>query len=81
MWYVREAGANTLSKLSQQSKIPIFLNLNVIDVLVAKFRESIRPAIPQIQALLNDPDPDVRKASADALSNFSRQGNISNFMI
>ena len=52
------------------------------DVLAAEFRESIRPAIPQIIPLLSDSDFDVRKVGADALVKLSEQGEfkISNFL-
>ena len=40
--------------------------MNVIDVLVAEFRESIRPHIPEIISLLSDSVLDVRRAGADA---------------
>ena len=54
--------------------------MNIVDVLVAEFRESIRPAIPQIIALLRDSEWNVRGAGADALSKLSEQGNISSFL-
>ena len=42
--------------------------------LLAEFRESIRPAIPQIVALLGDSNSDSRTAGANALSFLSEQG-------
>ena len=54
--------------------------MNVVDVLVAEFRESIRPAIPQIIALLSDSGWNVREAGADVLSKLLGQGNISSFL-
>jgi HEAT repeat protein len=53
-----------------------FLVLNVVNVLVAEFREPIRPAIPQIISLLSDSDVVVRRAAADALSKLSEQGKV-----
>ena len=53
--------------------------MNVADVLVADFRESIRRAIPQIVSLLSDGESDVRWAGADALSKLSEQGKVLNF--
>jgi len=53
----------------------------ITEMIVDEFRESIRPAIPQIIALLSDSDEDVRMAGANALSNLSEQGSISNFVI
>ena len=40
----------------------------------AEFRESIRPAIPQIITLLSDSDSDVRKVGTNVLSYLSEQG-------
>ena len=48
---------------------------------VAEFRESIRPAIPQIVALFSDSGGDVRRAGANVLSYLSEQGRISNFLV
>ena len=70
-------GANTLMKLSEQGKVLIFFSdLNVVDLLVAEFRASIEPAISHIIALLSHRELKVRRASADALLEFSDQGNI-----
>ena len=64
-----------------QSKVRYnFSNLNDADVLVAEFRESIMPAIPEIISLLSDSDLSVRMAGADALSELSEQGNVSKFL-
>jgi hypothetical protein len=41
-----------------------------------EFRESIRPAIPQIIALLGHYDYDVRDAGADALLKLSDHGKL-----
>jgi len=49
-------------------------------MILADFRESIRPAIPQIIALLSDNTSYVRKAGADALAKLSEQGNVSNIL-
>ena len=50
--------------------------MNIADVLVAKYRESIMIAIPQIIALLSDKMTYVREAGADALSKLSEQGEV-----
>ena len=64
-----------------QSKVRYnFSNLNDADVLVAEFRESIMPAIPEIISLLSDSNLSVRMAGADALSELSEQGNVSKFL-
>lgn len=54
-------------------------DLNVIDVLVAPYRASVRPAIPEIIGFLVDTDKDVRKMGVDALAKLSEQGEVSNF--
>ena len=60
-----------------QSKVRhIYFDLNNTDVLVAEFRESIRPAIPKIGSLLSDGQWSVRVAGADALSKLSEQGKV-----
>ena len=48
--------------------------------LVVEFRESIRPAIPQIIAFLNHGDLNDRTTGADALAKLSEQGKVSNFL-
>ena len=65
---------------NSQSKVR-YLNpdLNVADVLVAEFRESIRRAIPQIVSLLSYSERYVRIAGADALSKLSKEGKVLNF--
>ena len=62
---------------NSQSKVR-YLNpdLNVADVLVAEFRESIRHAIPQIVSLLTNGERNARIAGADALSKLSEQGKV-----
>jgi len=60
---------------NSQNKVGIeFSDLSVVHVLVDEYRESIRPAIPQIIALLGDSNWYVRKAGADTLSKLSEQG-------
>jgi len=60
---------------NSQSKVDIeFSDLNFTDVLVVEYRESIRPAIPQIIALLGDSDWKVCKAGVDTLSKLTEQG-------
>ena len=46
---------------------------------VAEFRRSIRLAVSQVTALLNDSDCNVREAGINALSKLSEQGRIYNF--
>jgi HEAT repeat protein len=41
-----------------------------------ELRESIRAAIPQIIALLNDSEWDVRRAGTDILAKLSQRGKI-----
>ena len=77
-WDVCEAAANALVKLSEQGQASNFLTwTHIVDVLVAEFRESFKPAIPQIIALLSDKEWIVRRAGADTLSRLSEQGKIS----
>lgn len=76
----RRAGAEILSKFSEQGKVLKYA-LNVVDVLVAVFRETIRNCIPQIIVLLWNTDLDVRHSGADALLIISKQGNLSSFFI
>ena len=54
-------------------------DLNNADVLVAEFRDSIKPAVPQIVSFLSNDNQNVRIAGADALSKLSEQGNVSKF--
>ena len=44
--------------------------------IVVEFLKSIRPAISQVVALLNDSDWNVRAAGANALLKLSKQGGI-----
>ena len=46
------------------------------DVHVAEFRESIRPAIPQIISLLSHGELNVCLVAAESLSKFSEQGEV-----
>jgi hypothetical protein len=56
-------------------------DLKVVDVLVAEFRESIMPAIPQMIALLGTWEAsDIHKLVSNALSKLSEHGKISNFL-
>jgi len=50
-------------------------------MVLAEFRESIRPAIPQIIPLLSDNTSYVRMASADALAKLSEPGKVYNLLI
>jgi HEAT repeat protein len=49
-------------------------------MLVAKYRESIRQAIPQIITLLSHSEWGVREAGVNALSKLSEQGKKLKFM-
>jgi hypothetical protein len=51
--------------------------LDAVDVLVAEFRESIKPAVLEIVALLSDMDFTDRDAGVEALSKLSEQGEKS----
>ena len=65
---------------NSQSKVRIRLSdLNVPDVLVAEFRESILHGIPEIIGFLSDSELSVRRASADALAKLSEQGRYQMF--
>jgi len=50
-------------------------------MIVAEFRGSIRPAIPQIIALLSDNTSYTRKAGVDALAKLSERGKVSDSFI
>jgi HEAT repeat protein len=54
--------------------------LDAAHILVAEFRESIKPAVLQIVAFLGDRDFTVRDAGAEALSKLSKQGEKSKFL-
>jgi hypothetical protein len=75
VWQEQIHCQNSQSKVRYQ-----FSDLNVVDVLVAELRESIRPAIPQIISLLSDSELNVRMAGADALAKLSGQGKVLNFL-
>ena len=65
---------------NSQSKVRYQISdLNVVDVLVAEFRASIRPAIPQMITLLEMRDLDFCKVVANALVELSEQGKVSIF--
>ena len=49
--------------------------------IVAEFRESIRPVISRVVALLDDSDWHIREAGANALLKLSKQGRIYNFLV
>ena len=49
-------------------------------LVLVEFRESIRPAIPEIIDLLSHSEENVRRAGVDILSKLSKQGNISSFL-
>jgi hypothetical protein len=56
-------------------------DLTVVDVLVAEFRKSIRPAIPQMITFLGSrEESDICKSAANALLNLSEHGKISKFL-
>jgi hypothetical protein len=78
--YIHEAVINALSKLSEHGKISKKKSdLTVVDVLVAEFRESIKPAIPQMITLLGSWQATdvIHEAVANALSKLSEHGKIS----
>ena len=66
--------SNSQSKVRYQ-----FSELNVVDVLVAEFRASIRPAILQMIDLLEIGNSDVCKVVVNALAKLSEQGKVSIF--
>ena len=56
-------------------------NLNVVDVLVAEFRETIMHAIPQMNICLRSRDEsDVHGAVEKAFPKVSEHGRISSFL-
>ena len=66
---------------NSQSKVEYQISdLNGIDVLLAEFRESIQPAIPQIVDLLGHPNSGVCKEGANTLLKLSEQGRRSKFL-
>jgi len=50
-------------------------------MIAAEFRESIRPAVPQIIAFLRHNEWYLCEAGADVLAKFSEQGKVSNLLI
>lgn len=58
----------------------LFFHLNVADVLVAEFRELIKPAILQIITLLSQSELYFLRAGANALAKLSEQGKESIFL-
>ena len=54
--------------------------MNVIDVLVAEFRESIKVAIPEMITLLRSGDSNIRKVAVNALLKLSEIGKVLNFL-
>jgi HEAT repeat protein len=68
------AGANTLSKLSEQGKHIEYSGLALLMSTIAVFQESIGSAIPQIIAFLGVSNSDIRSAGANALLKVSEQG-------
>ena len=66
---------------NSQSKVRYKLfNLIDTDVLVAEFRESIKPAVPEIISFLSDSELNVCMAAADALSKLSEKSKLSKFL-
>ena len=80
---VRMAGADALSKLSEQGNISQFSELNNVDVLfVVEFQVSISVAIPQIITFLKfQSHTGICEAGANALVTLSEQGKVSKFLI
>ena len=72
--YIRQVGADTLSKYSEQSKIVNLSCLALLMRIIAQFQPFIVTAIPKIVALLQDSDTNVSMACITALSKFSEQG-------
>jgi HEAT repeat protein len=75
---VREAGADILSELSEQSKTANLWGLTLLMRMIAKFRSLIIHAIPVIVDLLKDDDLSIRITCVNALSTFSAQGKTDN---
>jgi HEAT repeat protein len=72
--FVRSAGAEALSKLSEKGPYYIWSGIASLTSIAAEFRGSIGTSIPQIVDLLKDSDGFVRGAGAKALSQLSKQG-------
>ena len=53
------------------------MSLNDIDIFAAELRQSIRFAIPQINALFNNLDEDLRNTCARVLLKIFDEGKIS----
>ena len=67
---------------TSQSKVKYkFSDLSDTNVFIAEFRESIRPAIPEIISLLSDSVSDVRITGEDVLLKLSQQGRVSKFLM
>jgi len=49
--------------------------------IIVEFQESARKAIPQIVALLNNGNQNVRRMCANALSKLSEEGRMSKFLV
>ena len=73
-WAVQETGADTLLKLSEQSKSVQLSGPTLLISITAKFRPSIAKFLPQIMALLKDAHRSVRAKGADTLLKLSEQG-------
>jgi HEAT repeat protein len=71
---VRAAGVEVLSKLSEQGMQHIWNGMAPPTSIAAEFRESIGIFILQIAGLLEDNQPSVRMAAAEALSKLSERG-------
>lgn len=81
-WAVQETGADTLLKLSEQSKSVQLSGPTLLISIIAEFRPSIAKFLPQIIALLKDAHRSVRAKGADTLLKLSEQGerlNLSQF--
>jgi HEAT repeat protein len=73
-WGVCLAGADALLKLSEQGKNIEYSGLALLMSTIAEFQEFIRPAIPQIIALLSDSNSYVSSVGANTLLKLSEQG-------
>jgi hypothetical protein len=75
---VRQAGVDALSQLSGQGRTVKLSNIALLMTIIAKFRPSIAPAIPEIANLLKHSDRFVRQAGVDAVSQLSKHGKTVN---
>ena len=71
---VRQAAAKDLLQLSEQGKTVKLPNVTFLMTILAEFRPSIGPAIPEIVELLKHNGSEICETAANTLSQLSEQG-------